>query len=165
MLILLLFLLITGCMTENHVTANKGAQYYSVKNSHGTFKVKVQRHFIFDEEGIASFYTSGHTTATCEKFDTNYFTAAHPYLPLPCIAEVSLVNKPWKKVIVKINDRGPFTKDKRIIDVSLAAAKQLGFVQAGLAKVRVKVMIKETLKLKEHGGKLIWKGEKPFEEL
>jgi rare lipoprotein A len=68
-------------------------------------------------------------------------------------------------MIVKINDRGPFTKDKRIIDVSLAAAKQLGFVQAGLAKVRVKVMIKETLKLKEHGGKLVWKGEKPFEEL
>lgn len=163
MLILLLALLITGCgdEVENRCTT----QYYQVENSHGKFKVCVQKHFVFDEEGLASFYTSGHKTATGEKFNTNHYTAAHPYLPLPCVAEISLVDKPWKKVIVKINDRGPFTKQKRIIDVSHAAAKELGFVKDGLAKVRVKVLIKETLQLKENGGHIKWNGDKPFDQV
>lgn len=160
MLILIVFLLITGCFSENPKCPHT---QYKVKNSHGTFKVCVQKHFVFDEEGVASFYTAGSHTATGEKFVTDHFTAAHPYLPLPCIAEVSLVDKPFKKVIVKINDRGPFTKDKRIIDLSHAAARHLGFVKQGLARVRVKVLIKETLQLKEHGGHIKWKGDKPFE--
>lgn len=141
------------------------SKYYKVANSHGTFKVCVQKHFVFDEQGLASFYTTGHKTATGEKFNTNHFTAAHPYLPLPCIAEVSLVDKPWKKVVVKINDRGPFTKQKRIIDVSRAAAEQLGIIRQGIAQVRVRVLIKETLRLKEHGGHVKWSGEKPFDEV
>ncbi len=162
MLILLLFLLITGCIGDD-AERRCSTQYYKVQNSHGTFKVCVQKHFVFDEEGLASFYTTGNKTATGEKFNTNHYTAAHPYLPLPCVAEVSLVDKPWKKVIVKINDRGPFTKQKRIIDVSHAAAKELGFVKSGLAKVRVKVLIKETLQLKEHGGHIKWIGDRPFD--
>lgn len=165
MLILILFLLISGCMNDNIESKRHSITHYQIKNSHGTFKVKVQKHFVFDEEGIASFYHSGHTTATNEKFDPEYFTAAHPYLPIPCIAEVSLVDKPWKKIIVKINDRGPFTKDKRILDVSLGAAKHLGFVKQGLAKVRVRVLIKETLKLKEHGGPIKWNGQKHWDEV
>lgn len=132
---------------------------YEIKNSHGTFKVYVQKHFTFDEEGIASYYTAGHTTSSGEKFNTNYYTAAHPYLPIPCIAEVSLVSQPRRKVIVKINDRGPFTKQKRIIDLSKAAAHKLGFIKQGLARVRVRVLVKETLALKEHGGTVICTGQ------
>lgn len=163
MFILFLLFLITACSDE--VEKRCSMQYYKVQNSHGTFKVCVQKHFVFDEEGLASFYCSGHTTATCEKFNKNHFTAAHPYLPIPCIAEVSLISKPWKKIIVKINDRGPFTKQKRIIDLSYGAAKYLGFINEGITKVRVKVLIKETLALKEHGGYIKWCGEKPFDEI
>lgn len=165
MLLLFLFFLISGCGDN---TPHCATSYYSVSNSHGTFKVCVQKHYVFDEEGIASFYTMGHggKTATCETYNCNYLTAAHPYLPIPCIAEVALVNQPWKKVIVKINDRGPFTKDKRrIIDLSYGAASKLGFIKEGLAKVRVRVLIKETLQLKENGGHIKWKGEKPFEQI
>jgi rare lipoprotein A len=154
-----------ACSEKVEYRQAKVQKSYTVKNSHGTFKVYVQNHFIFDKEGIASYYSSGHTTATNEPFNPNYLTAAHPYVPLPCVAEVSLVAKPWKKVIVKINDRGPFTKDKRIIDLSYGAAQKLGFIKEGLAKVRVKILIKETLKLKEHGGTIVWKGERPFTEL
>jgi rare lipoprotein A len=155
MVILLLFLLVTGCANNETIRRHD----YEIKNSHGTFKVYVQKHFQFDEEGIASYYTYGHTTALGEKFNTNYYTAAHPYLPIPCIAEVSLTNNPAKKVIVKINDRGPFTKQKRVIDLSKAAAEKLGFVKSGLARVRVKVLIKETLALKEHGGHIVCTGK------
>jgi len=160
MLSIILFFLITGC-SQNQI--RRSNSYYKVRNSHGTFKVCVQKHYSFDEEGVASFYSSGYKTSTCEKFNKHYYTAAHPYLPLPCIAEVSLVDKPWKKVIVKINDRGPFTKDKRIIDLSFGAAKKLGFIKEGIAKVRVKVLIKETLKLKENGGHLKWDGSISYE--
>ena len=67
-----------------------------------------------------------------------------------------------KKVIVKINDRGPFTADKRLIDLSWGAAHKLGIIKEGLAKVRVRVLEKESKSLKENGGKTVWKGEKPF---
>lgn len=163
MLILLLFILITGC--SDNVERKCTTQYYKVQNSHGTFKVCVQKHFVFDEEGLASFYSSGHITSTGEKFNPMHLTAAHPYLPLPCVAEVSLVDNPSKKIVVKINDRGPFTKQSRIIDLSLGAAHKLGIIKQGLAKVRVKVLIKETLRLKEHGGHIRWKGECDFEDL
>lgn len=159
MIILILLLIITGCF-DTKVQKLEKKPSYRITNSHGTFRVYIQKHFIFDKEGIASFYNTGKVTATCEPFIPNYLTAAHPYLPLPCIAEVSLVSNPSKKVIVKINDRGPFTKQKRIIDLSYGAAKELDMIKSGIAKVRVKVLIKETLKLKEHGGRIKWKGEK-----
>ena len=140
----------------------KCATRYSIKNSHGIFKVCTIKTYKFNKVGIASYYSSGRQTATTERFLKHNLTAAHPYLPIPCVAEVTLIENPLKKVIVKINDRGPFTADKRLIDLSWGAAHKLGIIKEGLAKVRVRVLEKESKSLKENGGKTVWKGEKPF---
>lgn len=90
----------------------------------------------YDETGIASWYGPGFhgkPTATGERFDMNALTAAHPTLPLNSLLHVTNLEN-GKKIIVRLNDRGPFAK-KRIIDLSRASAQQLGIT--GLAKVRV----------------------------
>lgn len=92
----------------------------------------------FRQRGLASWYGSlfqGQRTANGETFDMNQLTAAHPTLPLPCYARVTnLATGAW--VIVRVNDRGPFKPD-RIIDLSYAAAKRLGFAGRGTAEVEV----------------------------
>jgi rare lipoprotein A len=90
------------------------------------------------ETGIASWYGpgfAGRPTASGELFDPQAMTAAHPALPLG--AEVVVVNLAnGREARLRINDRGPFVGD-RVIDVSKAAAKALGFYLDGLAEVRV----------------------------
>lgn len=133
---------------------------YMIQNSHGIYSISVQNHFNYDAVGYASYYDTGHITSTGEKFNTEYYTAAHPFVPLPCVAEVSLVSNPKRKVIVKINDRGPFhSKDCVIIDLTRISARELGYIREGLAQVRVRVLKKETAMLKEHGGPIKWSGK------
>ena len=92
------------------------------------------------ERGIASTYSTklvGHPTASGEPLDRDGFTAAHKTLPLG--TRVVVTNKRnGRKVIVTVNDRGPFYKG-RIIDLSPAAASELGMRRAGLAPVEVRV--------------------------
>jgi rare lipoprotein A len=93
----------------------------------------------YDEYGIASWYGAdfhGRRTANGEIFDANALTAAHPTLPLPCYAYVTNLDNN-KTVLVRVNDRGPYVND-RLIDMSYAAAKQLGYVGKGRARVRVR---------------------------
>jgi len=95
-------------------------------------------HVGFEQEGIASSYGSdfhGRTTSSGETFDMNTMTAAHKTLPLGVYVRVR-DKRTGKEVIVRINDRGPFVRD-RIIDLSEAAAGKLGILQAGLAPVKV----------------------------
>lgn len=91
--------------------------------------------------GIASYYASkfhGKPTASGEKYNMNDFTAAHPSLPFQTFVKVTnLKNK--KSVIVRINDRGPHVKS-RVIDLSKAAAKKIGLIQSGTAKVKIEVV-------------------------
>src|SRR5258707_12111682 len=76
------------------------------------------------------------TTANGEIFDVNQFSAAHTTLPLPSMVEVTnLAN--GRSLTVRVNDRGPFVGG-RIIDLSHAAARELGYDRAGLAHVRVR---------------------------
>ncbi|HUO22562.1 MAG TPA: septal ring lytic transglycosylase RlpA family protein [Caulobacteraceae bacterium] len=93
----------------------------------------------YDEVGVASWYGDqfhNHTTADGEVFDMNLPSAAHKTLPLPSLVEVTnLAN--GRKMIVRVNDRGPFI-DGRIIDMSKQAAKELGFYGQGVAQVRVR---------------------------
>lgn len=93
------------------------------------------------ERGQASWYGEPHhgrQTASGEPFDMYAMTAAHPTLAMGTRVEVeNLAN--GKTVIVRINDRGPFTQG-RIIDLSLAAAQQLGFAAAGVADVEVRLL-------------------------
>ena len=93
----------------------------------------------YDKEGIASWYGDAfHMKATAdgEIFDMNQFSAAHTTLPLPSIVEVTNLDN-GRKLKVRVNDRGPFV-DNRIIDLSRAAAAELGYDRKGLAHVRVK---------------------------
>jgi rare lipoprotein A len=89
-------------------------------------------------EGVASWYGEdfhGRQTANGEVFDMHSMSAAHPTMPLPSYARVTNLSN-HKSVIVRVNDRGPYSGD-RLIDVSVRAANLLGFYGSGLAPVRV----------------------------
>jgi rare lipoprotein A len=101
--------------------------------------LKAQKNYT--EKGMASYYGKdfhGKKTACGEKFDMNEFTAAHKKLPFNTLVKVTNLSNS-KSVIVRINDRGPFTK-KRIIDLSRAAASRIDIVRAGVASVKIEVI-------------------------
>jgi rare lipoprotein A len=107
----------------------------------------------YQEEGIASWYgyESGRMTANGEAFDPDGLTAAHKYLPIPVFVKATnLANN--RSLILRVNDRGPFPSPQnprsgdRIIDVSLGAARHLGFQAQGTARVRV-----EAIEVREEG--------------
>ncbi len=88
--------------------------------------------------GIASWYGKkfhGQRTSIGDTYDMYAMSAAHPTLPIPSYARVTAVAT-GKSVIVRVNDRGPFVRD-RVIDLSYAAAHKLGFVAAGSGEVTV----------------------------
>lgn len=100
------------------------------------------------EEGIASWYGPkfhGRATANGERFDQNQLTAAHRTLPLPSMVRVTNLEN-GRVSILKVNDRGPFAKD-RIIDLSKKAAEDLGVIAKGTAHVRVEYLPNETRQL------------------
>lgn len=93
----------------------------------------------YDERGVGSWYGEqfhNRRTANGEIFDMDLPSAAHKTLPLPSIVEVTNLDN-GRKMQVRVNDRGPFI-DGRIIDLSKAAAEQLGYGRAGVARVRVR---------------------------
>ncbi len=95
----------------------------------------------YEDVGLASWYGDqfhGRRTANGEVFDMTLLSAAHTTLPLPSLVEVTNL-KNGRRTIVRVNDRGPFVGD-RIIDMSRAAAKKLGFEREGIAKVRVRYL-------------------------
>ncbi len=101
----------------------------------------------YREEGVASWYgyESGRMTATGEAFTPNGLTAAHRSLPIPTFAQVTNLEN-GRSLIVRVNDRGPFPSAQnprsgdRVIDLSLGAAKRLGFSAKGTAMVRVEAI-------------------------
>ncbi|MBF0370957.1 MAG: septal ring lytic transglycosylase RlpA family protein [Magnetococcales bacterium] len=107
-----------------------GVTYYPMKNANG-----------YVEEGTASWYGKkfhGRPTAIGETYDMYGMTAAHTILPLPSRVRVTnLAN--GRSVELRVNDRGPFVKN-RLIDLSLTAARQLGFAKQGTARVRVEAL-------------------------
>ena len=107
-----------------------GKRYYPINSSKN-----------FVETGIASWYGTkfhGRKTSSGEPYSMYKMTAAHKTLPLPTYVEVTNLEN-GKKVIVKVNDRGPFHED-RIIDLSYAAAMKLGYGDKGTAKVKVRAI-------------------------
>lgn len=95
----------------------------------------------YDAIGYASWYgsESGNRTANGERFLAGWITAAHPTLPLPSYVEVTALGS-GRRVLVRINDRGPFAGGERIIDLSRGAAEQLGMRAQGKALVRVRTV-------------------------
>lgn len=96
----------------------------------------------YQAEGVASWYGpgfQGRRTASGKRFNTNHMTAAHRTLPFGTkVLVTNLAND--ETVELEINDRGPAKSTHRLIDLSKAAAKKLGFASAGTAKVRVEVL-------------------------
>jgi len=98
------------------------------------------------ETGLASWYGEefqGNTTASGEAYDLNGLTAAHHTLPFGTTIRVTNLRN-HKSILLRVNDRGPYLGE-RMLDVSWAAAQQLGFVQTGTAQVRVEVMSRPPL--------------------
>ena len=119
-----------------HTTANlsykvAGKQYQPTK--------KIES---FSQTGKASWYGPGFhgkKTSSGERFDMNTLSAAHRTLPIPSYARVTNLSN-GKSVVVRINDRGPF-HGNRVMDVSKAAAKELGFIHTGTANVKVEQIL------------------------
>lgn len=96
---------------------------------------------LYETEGFASYYAEdfhGKLTSSGEVYDMHKLTCAHPYLPFNTWLKVTnLANQ--KSVIVRVNDRGPFAKN-RIIDLSYAAARQLGMLGPGTIYVKIEIV-------------------------
>ena len=93
------------------------------------------------QRGYASYYAQYHEglrTASGERFHTDALTAAHRSLPFGTRVRVTNLDN-GRRVVVRINDRGPFMKG-RVLDLSPAAARKLGFTGQGLARVRLDVL-------------------------
>ena len=93
------------------------------------------------EVGVASYYAHrfhGHRTASGERYDEHAFTAAHRSIPFGARVRVTRLSN-GRSVVVRINDRGPF-RHHRIIDLSRRAARELGIVGAGSARVRLELV-------------------------
>ena len=128
----LLLLFITLCVVSC-AKSYRGGDY-----GQGTIKGKTQ-------VGMASWYGDKehkNRTASGEIFDKNAYTAAHRTLPFGTMARVTNLNN-GEDVVVKINDRGPFVRG-RIIDLSYAAAQEIGLVRSGVSKVKVDVLSSES---------------------
>ena len=107
-----------------------GKRYYTLPSSHG-----------FAERGIASWYGKkfhGRRTSSGEVYNMYAMTAAHTQLPLPTYVQVTNL-KNGKKVIVRVNDRGPFHQN-RVIDLSYSAAAKLGIIKEGTGLVEVRAI-------------------------
>lgn len=100
----------------------------------------------YREAGIASWYGhefAGRPTSSGEIFDPDLLTAAHRSLPLSTWVEVINLDN-GRRVVVRVNDRGPFADvERRIIDLSREAARQLGMIGAGIARVQVRALGEE----------------------
>lgn len=104
----------------------KGKTYYPMRTAVG-----------YRETGIASWYgsESGNRTAMGTRFNPQGITAAHKTLPLPTKVKVTNLRN-GRSVVVTVNDRGPFKKN-RLIDLSHGAAKKIGLDRQGVTKVRI----------------------------
>jgi rare lipoprotein A len=94
-----------------------------------------------EQTGDASYYADkfiGRTTASGERYDPDELTAAHPSLPFGTRVRVTRLDG-GQRVVVRINDRGPFVRG-RIIDLSHAAARRLDMVREGVVPVTIEVV-------------------------
>jgi len=136
------------------------AQAEIIKNYGGIYKVGnpyqiagrwyyPKEDYNYTETGIASWYGedfNGKVTANGERYNMNTLTAAHRTLPLPSIVKVTNLQN-GRSIVVRVNDRGPYVKD-RIIDLSKHGAQLLGYMGQGTTKVKVEILEKESKALK-----------------
>jgi rare lipoprotein A len=140
--------LVSGCFSKAHLDqVVKPGQYALEHSPYGnpsSYTVNGQCYHVaktahgYDQQGIASWYGkkfNGHLTSTREVYDMYQLTAASTTLPLPVYVRVTNLHN-GRQLVVRVNDRGPFHAH-RILDLSYAAAKKLGFARQGTTLVRV----------------------------
>ena len=117
----------------------------------------------FKQKGVASWYGTkfhGRRTSSGEPYDMLKLTAAHKTLPIPCYVRVTNKDN-GRSLIVRVNDRGPFVKS-RIIDLSYAAAHQLGMAEKGTANVEIEAInFESTAAIKRKSVKKTINAKKP----
>jgi len=164
--LILLFLLplsVVGC-AEIELASHVAKQVPIPDNnkSQGYFKVgspykiagktyKPAERYNYEQTGIASWYGPnfhGKQTANGETFDMYELTAAHKTLQMPSLVRVTNLEN-GRSIVVRINDRGPFSKG-RIVDLSKRGAELLGFENQGTAKVKLQVLSNESRKIAEN---------------
>ncbi len=134
--------------TENFVDDDgKYTGIFKIGNPYQIFGVNYvpQNYEDFEEIGTASWYGDdfhGKATANGETYNMGSMTAAHPTLPLPSLVRVTNLRNN-KSVVVRVNDRGPFAKN-RVIDVSEKAATLLEFKGQGTTEVKVELLRDDT---------------------
>ena len=146
--LILLGLLLAGasaCVrTGYHVQVHDSAATKNLKGHQKPYSVNGERyeplrdHVGYAEEGTASWYGQdfhGKSTSCGEIYDMNAMTSAHKILPMGTQVRVTNLRNN-RSLVVRVNDRGPFVKN-RIIDLSYAAAKELDIVASGTAPVRI----------------------------
>jgi len=109
-----------------------------------------ERNLQYDETGIASWYGdefAGRLTANGEIFDPEQVSAAHKTLHMPSVVRVTNLEN-GRSLVVRVNDRGPYVAG-RIIDLSRAAARKLGFYKQGIARVRVQILAEQSLRMEK----------------
>jgi len=150
----LTLVMLGGCSSQPVQRAEETAATETIINpprgnrgNPAVYEVFGQRYFVLEtsvgyrERGMASWYGEdfhGRSTSGGEPYNMYALTAAHKSLPIPTWVEVTHLGN-GSRVIVKVNDRGPFVDD-RIIDLSYAAAEGLGMVRAGTAMVEVRAL-------------------------
>ncbi|MGK0673094.1 MAG: septal ring lytic transglycosylase RlpA family protein [Halothiobacillaceae bacterium] len=149
---------LSGCSsTPTFRDAVPRAEAYSKYGNPDTYEVFGRRYQVmkdnrgYRETGIASWYGPGFhgkRTSTGEEYDMYAMTAAHKTLRIPSYVEVTNLQN-GRRVVVRVNDRGPF-HDNRIIDLSYAAAQKLGMVGAGTALVEVRHVDVDQMPPQEH---------------
>lgn len=130
-LCLLIFVLTTGCI--------------STQSSGRKVKEPVKSSAIFFEKGEASYYSNkfkNRRTANGEKYNPGLLTAAHRTLPFGTLILVK-AKRTGRYVLARVNDRGPFVSG-RIVDLSYAAARELGLLRPGELPVEVFVVPRES---------------------
>ena len=132
-LILAVSLIVTCSYFSNPISSAEASRRHSV---HVSKAHKTNHHTKAPRKGIASWYGPkfhGKKTANGERFNMYAMTAAHKTLPLSSYVEVTNL-KNHRSIVVRINDRGPY-HGKRAIDLSYAAAKQLGINGTGSVEI------------------------------
>lgn len=148
-LILFTFLVLQTCraQVDNGGVSEKSAQAHPDKERDSVKKIDIHhvgeklRKEIMYEQGKGTYYSQkahGHRTANGERHDKNAMVCAHKKLPFGTLVRV-VNEKNKKEVVVRVNDRGPFSAGK-IIDLSYGAARELGMLADGVVQVTLYIL-------------------------
>ena len=139
-----------ACSSLANCASSSGGRSDRIKNTPYTlwgvkyFPYSGEEARSYDEVGVASWYGPDgwfggrEITANGEYVNARSVSAAHKLLPLPSKVEVTNLQN-GRRVVMRVNDRGPYI-DGRLLDVSSRAAEKLGFKEQGLTEVRVRVL-------------------------